>query len=236
MATPEPLEHSRRLVKAAQAERARLERDLRRETESVAHLRSSLAEAEQRAGQIRERLDLLSALTEGEEHLAGQSSHDNVVAFPEAEVEPPNGYLRGQAIRRVAARLLIEHGAGDQPIHYTEWFQLLQDAGYGIDARVPVATFLTQIGRSPVVSKSGAAGVYQLDLGAAGRLRAHLEELNSELLALHHGQQTIAEIADVRERRSELITAIARIERALEEAIESLGAAPSDRTGEDDPE
>jgi hypothetical protein len=225
VATPEPLEHSRRLVKAAHAEQARLERDLRRETENVVRLRSSLAETEQRVEQIRQRLDLLAALTEGEESLAAEPSVDNVVAFPEAGVEPPSGYLRGQAIRRVAARLLIEQGVGDRPIHYAEWFSLLQEAGYGISARDPLATFLTQVGRSPVVTKGGTAGLYLLDLNAAERLRVQLEELNVELLALHRGQQTIAEIADVRSRRGELVAAISRVERALEEAIETLASA-----------
>jgi hypothetical protein len=205
----------------------RLERDLGRETESIARLRSSLADTEQRAEQLRQRLDLLAALTIGEEPLTGQPGHDNVVAFPEAQVEPPHGYLRGQAIRRIAVRLLVEHGAEAQPIHYSEWYALLRDAGYDITSRDPLATFLTQIGRSPVVSKGGQPGVYMLDLNAPDRLRTQLAELNAELLALHHGQQTIAEIADVRERRSELVAAIGRVERALEEAIESIGRTPT---------
>lgn len=227
MATPEPLEHSRRLVKAAQAERARLERELRRETENITHLRRTLAEAEQRSEQLRERLSLLSAFTVGEEAQAERAAPDNVVVFPEASAEPPNGYLRGHEIRRVAVRLLIEHGVEGQPIHYSDWFSFLRDAGYDIAARDPLATFLTQIGRSPVVSKGSDAGLYVLDLDAPERLRAQLDELNAELLALHHGQQTIAEIADVRERRGELVAAISRAERALEEAIESTGRMPA---------
>jgi hypothetical protein len=230
VATPEPLEHSRRLVKAAQAERVRLERELHREVENLGRLRRSLENADKRADQLRERLSLLSTFADGEEPLAGRAASDNVVRFPEADVEPPHGYLKGQAIRILAVRLLIERGLEAKPIHYSQWFSLLRDAGYDISARDPLATFLTQIGRSPVVSRGSEAGVYLLDLTAPERLSVQLNELNAELLALHHGQQTIAEIADVRERRGELVAAISRVERELEEAIESTGRTPNNQS------
>jgi len=193
----------------------------------VARVRESLAETEARADHLRQRISVLCELAGDQETLAGRADEDNVVRFPEHATEPEHGYLRGQEIRRTAVRLLGELRGDQRPIHYAEWFTLLQEAGYGISGRDPSANFLTQVGRSPVVVRSDEPGTYLLDLAAPKRLREQLDTLNTELLALHNGQQTIEEIASARERRNELVAAITRIERALEEALDSLG--PIDR-------
>jgi len=65
--------------------------------------------------------------------------------------------------------------------------------------------------------------MYALDLDAPARLRHRLHVLRRELVALHEGQQTIEEIASVRERRGELTKEYSRVERALEEALEAFG-------------
>ncbi len=221
MAAPERVEHSRRLVRAARAERERLARDLEQAERLAERLRASLAEAEDRAEALRRRVDLLTELGDAEAP-AGEPGRDNILTFPDTGGEPPHGYLRGREIRIAAVRLLSP--ANDPPgaIHYAHWFELLGEAGYGIRGRDPLATFLTQIRRSPVVVWADAPGTYRLDLDAPDELRGRLEELNDELLALHNGQQTIESITSARERRSELTATISRVERALEEAIESL--------------
>ena len=143
-----------------------------------------------------------------------------------AEVEPPNGYLSGSRIRTVAVRLLAASEAVFQPIHYQAWFELITRAGFGIRARDPLGTFLTQISRSPIVRKVEGPGFYQLDIEAPRQLHTRLRDLQDELTRLHEGQQTLESIASVRERRAELTAEIARIERSLEEAEIALGAEP----------
>lgn len=224
MATPEPVEHSKRLVRAAEAELVRLRGERQQAAALAVRLRESLEDAEARRAALDERIKVLIDLVGDSEPLAGRAA-DNVVAFPEPASEPARGYLRGYEIRETAVRLLRRAQARAAPIHYSDWFDLLKEAGYGIAARDPLATFLTQIGRSPVVVRGEEPGIYVLDENAPRVLRDQLDELNQELLALHNGQQTIEEIASSRERRSELVTRISRIERALEEALNVLSDA-----------
>lgn len=219
MATPEPLEPSRRLLQAATAERNRLLTDLAKIERDADGLRRRLAQTERKAATVRQRLTLL-------EQLGGESLTDGPLPRPrlvEEGPEPRNGWLRGSAIRQAAVRLLASTARPAAPIHYAEWLSLLDDAGYGIQSRDPAAAFLTQIGRSPVVVRTEKPGIYTLDLDAPLRLRDRLAQLNDELLALHEGQQTIDAIATTRQRRSDLIAEIGRVERALEEALESVG-------------
>lgn len=219
MAVSEPLEPSRRLLQAASAERARLLADLAKVEREADLLRRRLALAEEKAATVRQRLALLEQL--GADAVPpDQSGRPRLV---EPGTEPEHGWLRGAAIRQVAVRLLAATARPDAPIHYTEWLSLLSDAGYGIQSRDPAAAFLTQIGRSPVVLRTDRPGVYALDLDAPEQLRRRREQLNDELLALHEGQQTIEAIATTRERRSELIAEIGRVERALEEALAAVG-------------
>jgi hypothetical protein len=120
-------------------------------------------------------------------------------------------------------RLLAGSSRAHRPIHYTDWFALLEDAGYGIEAREPLATFLTQVSRSPVVLRAGEPGTYFLDHEAPQRLAEELRLLHVELARLHQGQQTIDGVISVREKRVDLTTKISQVERAYHEALEALG-------------
>lgn len=229
VATPEPITPSRRLRSAAVAERERLGRDLERADKRIAALRQELVHAEQSAREIRRHLALLAELAHDRDEdsafpVPGQLQSVNGDAARRTDsVASPLGYLRGADIRRVAVRILASTPDPSRPIHYTEWYRLVDDAGYGIAGRDPLATFLTQIGRSPIVSRAGERGIYALDLDAPRRLRERLHSLHQELIALHDGQQTFDQIATVRERRAELTSECAHIERALEEATGALG-------------
>ena len=225
MATPEPVQPSpsRRLQQAAAAERARLHRELDQARRAGDALRTRLAQEEQRQLEIEQRLALLDQLAAAPEELAGRPDGENVVAFPSTASEPPHGHLRGAMIRMVAVRLLAATAEPDAPIHYVDWHRLVTVAGYGVSGRDPLASFLTQISRSPAVVRADQPGHYLLDHDAPERLRNRLDELNDELLSLHNGQQTIEAITSSRERRGELVSEITRVERALEEASEALG-------------
>jgi hypothetical protein len=225
MATPEPIESSERLARAASAELFRLEKALDRAERKEVTLRRQLTEVTSEAGDLRQRIALVKRLAGDREPLAERTGdeHRNVVPFRPPAVEPPNGFLRGAMIRVVAARLLAGTAGATRPVHYLDWLRLLEEAGYGIKGQDPGAALLTQLGRSPVVVKADAPGTYVLDHDGPRRLREQLASQSNELLSLHQGQQTIDAITSTRARRAELVTTIGRTERALEEAIESLG-------------
>jgi len=228
VATPEPVAPSRRLRSAAQAERERLQRELGRAEERLAAIRSEHERLLAIAERLRHRLALLAQLAYDEEEdspirVSESRLREQNLGSRQGEFAAPLGYLRGADIRVVAVRLLAATPSATGPIHYGRWYELLREAGYGVAGRDPLASFLTQVGRSPVVERAGEPGMYVLDIDVPGRLRERLGLLGEELVQLHEGQQTFEEIASARERRAELTSEYARLERALEEAIDALG-------------
>lgn len=208
---------SSRLTRAAGAERIALlrERDkLTRRRDAVA---GQLAGIEQQLADVEERLELIDRLV------------------PEAaNVHPLPGHgtadgLRGAAIRQAAIDVLLARGGGSGaggpgPIHYKEWFQSLEAAGHEVAGKDPLAVFLTQISRSPVVRRTTRSGVYELDLDAPARLRARLERLHARLS--EHAPGSAADRAE----RDRVVAEIAVTERALDEAERAL----PDRAGFDE--
>jgi hypothetical protein len=96
-------------------------------------------------------------------------------------LDVPSEGLRGQTLRDAAIDVLARrHGLGE-PIHYRQWFELLVSEGHHVGGKDPVASFLTQVTRSPVVERApGAPGVYKVDpaSGADRALRAYAEAEN----------------------------------------------------------
>ena len=89
----------------------------------------------------------------------------------------------------------------------------------------PLATFLTQIGRSPVVQRTTTSGMYVLDLEFPRRARERLTRLGAELSATQDlpAGATVEDIAAARERRAQLSAELQEAERHLEEALRALG-------------
>jgi hypothetical protein len=74
-----------------------------------------------------------------------------------------DGRLRGQRLLDVSLKLLEEKLGKGQEIHYRQWFQLLQEHGYRVGGKDPLATFLAQINRSDAVESLGKrTGRYRL--------------------------------------------------------------------------
>jgi hypothetical protein len=220
VATPERLAPSRRLRSAAAAERRRLQRRLERVERQAMVLRSDLESAEGEAVELRRQLALLDGLALGED-----GHRVNALRVVQRDEDAPLGVLRGADIRIAAVRILAAGERPDAAVHYGEWYELVRSAGYGIAGRDPLATFLTQITRSPVVQHAGGPGLYALDREAPQRLHERLSALHEELAQLRVGQQTLEDIATVRERRLDLTAEYDRVEQALSEAVEALGLA-----------
>src|SRR5690349_13957772 len=89
---------------------------------------------------------------------------------PQLRIGVPDTGLRGRRLRDSAIEVLARAGRLGTPIHYREWYSLLTHDGSTVSGQDPLATFLTQISRSPVVQRAeGESGVYLLDPDAAGR-------------------------------------------------------------------
>jgi hypothetical protein len=138
---------------------------------------------------------------------------------PQLRLDLQPDSLRGQRLREAAVEILVRrHGLGE-PIHYRDWFKLLLAEGVSVEGKDPLATFLTQVTRSPVVLRQrDRPGVYRVDpeAGGEGTLR-ELHDARSLLVA------TERRIDEARERADE--RALEDLTRQLAEAERRAGAA-----------
>lgn len=253
LALPNP---STRFLRAATAERADLVRHRERlsnEREKLLYelrrLDHALADADERLGVLAQLIGdpTLGTTARGtaQEGLLGTTDGAGATS-EDSEAAPANGnrtILRGPAIRAVAVKVLISQPEHIEALHYRRWYELLEGAGYSVAGKEPLAVFLTQISRSPVVRKAAQPGVYEVDRQAPLRIRQRLERLGAELRELAvapeapiraaSAQQAPIELASVRARRHELDLAISQQEKALEEALRVLRR--DDRDDRDDP-
>jgi hypothetical protein len=223
-ATPPP---SSRLVRAAAAERTELDRHHGRLVRAREGLREELARIDRGLAEVDERRRLLDQLAPSAEPGALPEVVDPARRGP-MEPEPATPGLRGPAIRETAVRVLREQHPRVEAMHYRSWFELLQQEGYTIVGKDPLAVFLTQLSRSPVVRRGTQAGVYALDLEAPARLRRELDALHDEVRGVTVTPTSAADLAASRARRAELNVQIGQVEKALVEASGVLGADVSD--------
>jgi hypothetical protein len=213
-----PSSVSNRLKQAAAAERALLARRRERIERARAGVRSELERLERELADIDEHLDLLVRIAHGPADAASATSDNGNHA--QAEQTPSAGRaLRGPAIRMTAVRLLVEHEPRVEAIHYRDWYRLLQEHGFAVAGKKPLAVFLSQVRRSPLMRKGTASGVYALDRDVPERLRRELSQLEAELRGISGGSSGHRRDGA---RRRELVLAIGRCERALEEALPGL--------------
>lgn len=215
---------------AALAERERIERELRKldaRQEAVTRELATLRSAQE---ELQAQLLILNRFAHGgSDYLAGNGKRSAAAPPTETFGLSPGGseavVLKGLQIRESAVRVLASSPEGRGPVHYRTWFELLRSRGFVPAGKNPLATFLTQLGRSPVVNRSTASGMYALDFGFPRRARRQLEKLRVELEATHElpVDAGVEAIAAARERRAELAKAVESTERALEEALRSLG-------------
>jgi hypothetical protein len=141
-------------------------------------------------------------------------------------LDVPSEGLRGQTLRDAAIDVLARrHGLGE-PIHYRQWFELLVSEGHRVVGKDPLASFLTQVTRSPVVERApGDAGVYKVDpvAGADRALRAHAQA-EGELRQAEAEYRHVVENPGVEGSETHLRT-IRTLERRLKDAQRKVAAA-----------
>jgi hypothetical protein len=227
VATRETYAPSRRMQSAAVAERARIERELTRLDSRRATLAQELSAVDEAREELQDQLRVLNRFA----HAFGDDASPapprlSVVSAPEdGSTSSETTVLRGSRIRETAVRVLAGTPEAQGPVHYRTWYELFTRQGFMAAGKDPLATFLTQVGRSPVVERTSGAGSYQLDFAFPRRARARMAELRSALeeaqaLAQDAG---VEDITAAREKRAKLTAELSATERALEEALRSLG-------------
>ena len=244
--TLSPPSPSTRLLRAAAAERDDLARHRGRLTRARERLLGELRDVDDALALVDQRLATLARLA-GEVGATGEvvelaarsakgqgapASALAQVASARADATPAElrepdenakpHLLRGPAIREAAVRVLVAQPQPIEALHYRRWYELLEQAGFAVAGKDPLAVFLTQLSRSPVVRKASKPGVYELDPHAPLRMRQRLDQLQNELREVTLAPRTGIELAALRTRRQKLNVAISRQERALEEALRVL--------------
>lgn len=217
-----PSQPSRRLLAAAAAERDGIERQRKQLLAYRQTLHAQIEELDAQLAELAER-DLLI------ERLSGVNAHSEAHATPSAQppADEDRMVLRGPAIRQTAVKLLLDDPRHPQALHYRDWFALLDQGGYAVAGKDPLAVFLTQLSRSPVVRRGTQSGVYELNLDAVGRLRHQLNERQRELRTLTSAAASATDLGGVRSQRTALTQEIDKLEKALEEAEGTLAGGPS---------
>jgi hypothetical protein len=230
MATVETWSPSRRMQAAAAAERERVERELVRLGARERELAAELARVQDARAELEHHRHALNQFTDEDAlaRTAGKADR-RLRALADVSSSPVAGatVLRGALIRETAVRVLAASSPPDAPVHYRDWFQLLIAQGYVPAGKDSLATFLTQIGRSPVVQRTTTAGMYALDPEFPRRARKRLSQLADALNEVQELTPTagVEDMAGARERRNRLTVEIRETERQLEEAVRSLTQA-----------
>jgi hypothetical protein len=220
---------SRRMQAAAAAERERVERELARLAARQDELAAELAAVQARRATLEQQREVLNHFTFGNGGTTSDTEGRRIRALQARQ--PPGAsvktVLRGAHIRETAVRVLAANAQPDAPVHYRDWFELVTAQGFIPAGKDPLATFLTQVSRSPVVQRTTSSGMYVLDLDFSRRARERLQRLTAELAETQHASSelTVEEIATARERRGQLTAKLQETERQIEEALRSLGDA-----------
>jgi hypothetical protein len=219
---------STRLLRAAVAEQADLVRHRERLTDERTRLLGELRQIDETLATVDRRLEVLAELAAPAEGVVlGADSpprgSETPANSPDDDSRP---VLRGPAIREAAVGVLIAQPGPIDALHYRRWYELLLAAGFRVAGKDPLAVFLTQLSRSPLVRKTSAPGVYEVDRQAPVRIRRQLDRLQAELREATVAAPGPVELGAVRARRHELDVAITQQERALEEALRVLRGDP----------
>lgn len=205
-------------MRAVAAERAELARHRERLVAARASLRDELDRIEASLGEVEERVALLTRLAPDDDPRPGTEIPGHGGPPATTSTTATGQLLRGPAIRQEAIRVLLDHPERPEALHYRRWYELLTESGYTVAGKDPLAVFLTQLSRSPVITRGTQTGVYAIDLQAPRHLRDRLSELHADLRALASTPDATADLAAMRDRRREITAETGRTERALEEA------------------
>lgn len=185
------------------AEAARLRQDAARHEHEARRMSGAALRLEQRVRELRSVLD-------------SEPRSVEVSRTPEE--------LRGQKVRDTAIEVLLRHRGPMKPIHYRQWHELLEHEGHRVAGQNPLATFLTQIRRSPVVEPvPDRSGFYLVDPErAATKAVTEVRAAEAKLAELVHRGTPATEVELARRT-------LARAERTLLEVARWQTQRPTAR-------
>jgi hypothetical protein len=200
---------------------SRLAATVAREIELLAGRRERLR---RRQDDLRARLrdldDELTALDKRQHDL------DRLVGGQPAPTAAPRPRLLGGAtLRRHAVAHLLATGQ-HHDIHYRTWYEQLAADGLLIRGANPAATFLTNITRSPLVTRGERPGTYRLDPDAPQRINTLLVKARDRLHA------TVARTDNAPQRPERLRALVKQLQRLQHEIAECHQIA-AEQTGKD---
>lgn len=143
---------------------------------------------------------------------------------PQLRIDLQTRELQGQQLREAATQILLERWGTKRPIHYRDWYRLFNEAGYAAAGKDGLATFLTQVTRSPIVSRvEGQSGVYELDpIGAYDRARSIYAGARKALTEIQVAVPSNREATERLSRQAR--ERLAKAKRQLDEVIEARTA------------
>jgi hypothetical protein len=151
-----PLESN--IGKSAQVSKA-LEGALETEYEELC---GRLVQHRERAEMLKRLADQAAAQADADERLLDELAGALGIAC-QLRIEQLDRRLRGQRLQEIAVDILAARLKPGEKVHYRQWFAWVEEEGFKISGKDPLATFLGQIGRSPrVVSAGRRTGLYLL--------------------------------------------------------------------------
>ena len=214
---------SARIRSAAAAECRRVDRELARVDGRERDLLDRLAALKQTRADLEREREALARFADGEPETPTPSPSERGLRAVRGG-DPVR--LRGPRIREQAIRVLAAAEHGEAPIHYRDWYALLRAAGYVSTGQDPLATFLTQVRRSPLVRSTTTKGVYVIDWEVLPRARARLRTITAQLQSARAPRDADAEaVRAAREERDATLAEIRRLERDIDEIERSIDTA-----------
>jgi hypothetical protein len=126
-----------------------------------------------RIGELRDRAKLLQRLADqareqadADERLLNELAGGLGLAC-QLRIEQLDRRLRGLRLQEIAIEILVSKCEPGETVHYRQWFEWICEAGFSIQGKDPLATFLAQVRRSPRVASVGSrSGLYRLRMAA----------------------------------------------------------------------
>lgn len=125
-------------------------------------LKDRLSEARGRADRLRRLADHVEQQVAHDEHILCELE-GALGMRAQLQIEQLDRALSGRRVAEVAVAVLKREREPGQAVHYRDWFALLHATGFRVSGRNPLASFLSQVSRSPEVEAVGdRSGKYRL--------------------------------------------------------------------------
>ncbi|MBN8869071.1 MAG: hypothetical protein J0H66_04230 [Solirubrobacterales bacterium] len=209
---------SKRLQAAAKSERKRIEREMSRLLKQEARHKRELDKIQSMRTRLERELAAIDRFAETD----NQPGEPRLRIVEDEHAEKPG--LSGAQIREIAVQMIVGTTHANNGIHYRTWYELVVGNGIEISGKDPVAVFLTQMSRSPVVVRAEQPGEYKIDDSFLNRVAQEIQDLDRLIDELDQSDSE-ATIEQIEQRRQQVKQARARrrsLERSLAEATRSL--------------